>query len=211
MEPLPESWLTSISKNLILIDPKGKKSSLEAKKRAKHAEDVLKKAKIKKSTYLKQYDYLIATTAIIGTDYNIPRSPLTPEQLSLKLSKIKDKKIGILIGPEDKGLSNKDLREADFVVTIPTSKTYPTLNISHAVSILLYELSKSNAAESIKPVGKKEKDELLKIINKQITKMNFTTKEKKDTQRIIWKRILGKSFLTQREAFALFGFFRKLK
>jgi len=33
---------------------------------------------------------------------------------------------------------------------------------------------------------------------------------KKDIHKRVWKRVLGKSFLTKREAFALFGFFRKL-
>ncbi|MBS3097169.1 hypothetical protein J4209_00070 [Candidatus Woesearchaeota archaeon] len=37
------------------------------------------------------------------------------------------------------------------------------------------------------------------------------TKEKKETQRIIWKRLIGKAFLTKREAFALLGFLRKLE
>jgi tRNA C32,U32 (ribose-2'-O)-methylase TrmJ len=40
--------------------------------------------------------------------------------------------------------------------------------------------------------------------------MEFATKEKKETQRIVWKRLVGKGTLTKREAFALIGFFKKL-
>jgi len=41
--------------------------------------------------------------------------------------------------------------------------------------------------------------------------MNFSQKSKKETQIKVWKRIMGKAFLTKREIFALFGFFKKLK
>ena len=76
---------------LVLINPKCKHLSKEALDRSTHAKSILKKAKVKKINYLKQFDYLIATTAKLGTDYNIPRSPITPEQLGDKLSKLNSK------------------------------------------------------------------------------------------------------------------------
>ena len=51
----------------------------------------------------------------------------------------------------------------------------------------------------------------MKMLNNVLSKMDFTTPEKKETQRIVWKRMIGKSFLTKREAFALMGFLRKIK
>jgi tRNA/rRNA methyltransferase len=202
-------------KNLVLINPKVKHTSIEAKKRAKHAQEILKNTKIKKN--LNQYDYLIGTTAILGSDYNIPRNPISPEQLAKKVSKLnlKNKKIGLMIGRESSGLSNEEIKKADFIVSIPAAPKYPTMNISHAVSIILYELFKisneKKTGKNITPAGKKEKTEILKLINKQLNKMDFPTKEKRQTQKIIWKRLLGKSFLTRREIFALFGFFRRLR
>ena len=58
--------------NLVLINPKCK-IGVKANKIAKHGKNILKKTKIKKFSYLKTFDYLIGTTAILGTDYNIPR------------------------------------------------------------------------------------------------------------------------------------------
>ena len=202
--------------NLVLINPKCDYLSQTARNRAKHANDILEKAKIKKKSYLNQFDYLIATTAILGSDYNIPRSPLTPKQLSEKLAKIDSKKkIGILIGREGPGLTNEEIQKSDFVVSIPTSPKYPTLNISHAVAIILYEIFKSSTEKKINDhfivASKKEKDIILKKINRILNRLNFSTKEKKQTQKIVWKRIIGKSFLTKREAFALLGFLRKLE
>lgn len=198
--------------NLILINPK---CSLDkAVKTAKHAKDILKKAKIRKINYLKKFDYLIGTTSKLGTDYNIPRSPLTPDQLA---EKIKDKKnkIAILLGREGIGLTNKEILMCDFIVTIPTSEKYPALNISHAASIIFYELFKSSKEKKSNShfisAEKKEKDVLLKEIDKVLNKLKFATKDKKETQKKVWKRVVGKAFLTKREAFALIGFFKKLK
>jgi TrmH family RNA methyltransferase len=202
--------------NLVLINPKCNYLSQTARNRAKHANDVLEKAKIKKINYLNQFDYLIATTAVLGSDYNIPRSPITPQQLADKLVKIDSKKkIGILIGREGPGLTNEEILKSDFVVSIPTSPRYGTMNISHAVAIILYEIFKVSTEKKINDhivaASKKEKEIILNKINRILNKLEFATKEKKETQQKVWKRILGKSFLTKREAFALIGFFRKLE
>lgn len=207
-------------KDLILINPKCNKDSKTAHNRAKHAQDILNNAKVKDLAFLKRFDYLVATTAKTGRDYNIRRTPLTPEELSVKLNSIEKKnktkkrlKIGIIFGREGIGLTNKEIDLCDFSVTIPSSKSYPTLNLSHASTILFYELFKekeSNISNFI-PVGKKEKQNLLKLINKKIDSFEFSTKEKRQTQRLLWKRIIGKAMLTRREAFALFGFFKKIR
>ena len=203
-------------KELVIINPRCDPKHEDAKKLAKHANDLLKKAKIRTSKTLSKFDYLIATTAKLGSDYNIPRSPMSPEQLSLKISKINPKKkIALLIGREDIGLTNKEIKKCDFTVSISAAPGYPTLSISHSVAIMLYEIFKhqntTKSSSHITPISKKEKDELTKTINKSIDSLNFTTKEKKQTQKTLWKRILGKALLTKREAFALFGFFRKIK
>lgn len=202
-------------KDLILINPKCNHLDLDAMSRATHARDLLKKSKVKNFSYLKKFDYLIATTAILGSDYNIPRSPICIEILAKKISKIKNKEIGLMIGREGSGLNNKEINMADFVITIPASKSYPTLSISHSVAIILYELfkymNKEKSNQHFIFADKKEKNQIMKMINQHLDKMQFSTKEKKETQQKIWKRILGKSFLTKREAYALMGFFKKLK
>jgi len=195
--------------SLILVNPKCKIDQ-EARNRAKWANDILKKAKIVKK--MPKMHTLVATTSQLGTDYNIPRSPITPEQLAEKINV--NKKIGIVFGREGSGLNNKEIEACDFVVTIPNHKKYPTMNLSHSVAVILYELFKGNQeriGEQIKIADKKDKEHLLKLINSKLDKMEFATASKRKTQKIIWKRIIGKSFLTKREAFALMGFFKKLK
>jgi tRNA/rRNA methyltransferase len=52
--------------------------------------------------------------------------------------------LAIIFGREDSGLTNGELLLANKTFNIPTSKNNPSLNLSHAVSIALYELNKSS-------------------------------------------------------------------
>ena len=223
IEPRKQENLGSVARvmknfdfdRLVLIKPKCK-LGIKAHKVAKHAKDVIRKAKIEDFSYLKKLDYLIGTTSILGADYNILRNAINPEQLAEKISKIGDKtKIGVLIGREGIGLKNEEIKLCDILVTIPASKKYPTMNVSHSCSIILYELFKKISNEKsnshINFATKKEKDIILKYINNVLDKIEFSTKEKKDTQKKVWKRVIGKAMLTKREAFTVMGFFSKLK
>ncbi len=198
-------------KNLVLINPKVDISSIETRSRAKHAQDVLRNCKVEKDSFLGTMDILVGTTAKTGTDYNIPRSHITPRQLARKLNL--KKRIGILLGREGIGLTNEEIKRCSIIVTIPSSGRYPTLNISQAAAIILYEIFQERAViksnSKIKQASKKDKEILADYIDIVLSGMKFTTPTKKETQRMVWKRVLGKAVLSKREAFALIGFFKK--
>ncbi len=48
--------------------------------------------------------------------------------------------VSILFGREDKGLSNKELSSCQLLVTIPSSSAQPSLNLSQAVMVIVYEI-----------------------------------------------------------------------
>lgn len=189
--------------NLILVNPKCE-LSYETRCRAKHANDIIDKVKILKR--FPKMDYLIATTCRTGNDYNIPRNPITPKELK-KIIPSKGK-IGIVFGRESSGLSNEEIAKCDFLVKIPTNTEYASMNLSHAVDIILYELSGLN--NNITPISESEKKQLLKLLNKALKKMDFVSDDKRDTQKLVWKKMISKSFLSKREAYALMGFFKKI-
>jgi len=220
MEPENEGNIGAVARvmknfdfsQLVLVKPACNVKSDACKARAKHAQDILKKAKVVKR--IPRFDYIIATTSKLGTDYNIPRSPINPEQLAEKISSLKKIEIGLLFGREGQGLSNKEILASDFVLHIPTGKKYPTMNLSHSVAIVLYELHKKigqqQVREQITPIDEKDKKIIMKMFNTLFHQLTFTTKEKKETQRRVWKRIISTSFMTKREAYAVMGFLKKL-
>jgi len=48
--------------------------------------------------------------------------------------------VALLFGREDKGLTNEALDRCHRVITIPSDPAYPSLNLAHAVVLMLYEL-----------------------------------------------------------------------
>lgn len=199
-------------KQLILINPKCNHLCSESKNRAVHAQNILKNTKIENISKLNDFDYLIGTTSLLGSDYNIKRLPISPGILSKKISK--KSKVAIVFGRESSGLTNKEIEMCDVIVSIPTSKTYHAVNISHAASIIFYEIykesNKENITEHIKPAGKEEKEVIFECLKKILNNLEFSTPEKKETQNIVWKRILSKAMPTKREAFAIIGLLKKI-
>ncbi|HLQ68330.1 MAG TPA: RNA methyltransferase [Gemmatimonadales bacterium] len=55
--------------------------------------------------------------------------------------------VALLFGREDKGLSNEALDRCHRVVAIPSDPGYPSLNLAHAVIIMMYELALARGAE----------------------------------------------------------------
>jgi len=56
--------------------------------------------------------------------------------------------VALVFGREDKGLSNEALDRCHRVVTMPTDPEYPSLNLAHAVAVMLYELALARGDEA---------------------------------------------------------------
>ena len=205
---------------LVLINPKCSKDDIDALIRAKHeALPILKNAQTTDFSVLDSFDYLIGTTARNGSPYNLHRSPMLPDELAQLLEEeglLNNPKVsvGLLIGREGHGLFNEELKKCDYVVTIPTHHKYATMNVSHAVAVLLYELYKKKGTKKMQDrfvkATAKEKEVLMKTLDTLLARTHFETDGQRETQRLVWKRMIGKGVLSKREAFALIGFLKKL-
>ena len=58
--------------------------------------------------------------------------------------------------------------------------------------------------------GITEKEQINKMFEELYNKLKWQTKEKRKTQVILWKKIIGKAMLTKREAYGVMGLLRKL-
>ena len=57
-------------------------------------------------------------------------------------------RVALVFGREDRGLTNQELQIAQRVITLKTSENYPSLNLSHAVAVVLYEFHRSQQTNS---------------------------------------------------------------
>ncbi|MBN2567627.1 RNA methyltransferase [Candidatus Woesearchaeota archaeon] len=198
---------------LLIVDPLCDPFGEEAKVRAKHAIDILRRAKVVPWSHLSRFSTVVGTTALFDSDYNIPRSPLTPREFADAVRR-KKTKIALLFGPEGQGLSNEEIRQCDFIVSIPGNDRYRTLNVSHAAAVILYELATTlrgvRTFERFVQATATDKKVLLGFIGETLDAMTFRKPCMRLTQKKVWKRVVGKAMLTKREAFALIGHFKNL-
>ena len=151
VRPSIEGNLGAIARNMLnfgfeelhLVDPKVIIGE-EARKRAKHAGKILENSIIHENLE----NALNDCSLVIGTSgkrefggKTITRHFLTPWEISERIYS-NSGKIAIVFGPEGKGLSKEELISCDLLTSIPTWEGYPILNLSHSVSIILYEFYK---------------------------------------------------------------------
>lgn len=83
------------------------------------------------------YQYLMATTARTG---RFRHSSVNPRSAVKKLAPLTLKnKVGVLFGPEDRGLSNDEMKFCQDAIVIPTLG-FHSLNVSQAVMVVCWEL-----------------------------------------------------------------------
>jgi len=192
--------------DLVLVNPV--EIGDEARIHASNAEYLLEEARVCSSfsEATMDVDVKVATTGIRGeTDNSHVRMPcLTPKQLKKKIGGLET---ALIFGKEDHGLPNHIIRECEMVVSIPTSSNYPVMNLSHAVGILLYELSDQEQTEVARP-NQKELDVLQKKLKSLLDNIDYPSHKKNKTTTMM-KRILGRAELTKRETYTLLGVIRE--
>ena len=194
---------------LFIVDPSCEIGQ-EAIKYSKHAADVLESAKVVQSleAATKGCGKVVGTTAIRKIGKELTRESITPEELAEGLKGSKGK-IALLIGREGTGLTREELRRCDAVVRIEANPEYGTLNISHALAILLYELSKDNSESVVDAMGENEKNLLLKYFNSLVDSNKQGVRNSR-TIKLSFKRILGRGVKSKFEAMAMLKILKNL-
>ena len=133
---------------LRIVSPQCEIFSLEAKKMALKGQIYIDNCKIFKSISeaIFDCDLVLATCGRIDLSNDIECED--PEAISKWISSFKKiNNLAILFGREDRGLTNSELLFAHKILNIKTSQNYPSLNLSHAVAIILHEINKSSKTD----------------------------------------------------------------
>ena len=85
-----------------------------------------------------------------------------------------------MFGPEASGLSNEDLSYSNYVLQIPTSNTFKSMNLSHSLTIIAYEIFKTfntkkfeKSSKRLKISSKKDIKKILDHLQNLLNKKNF--------------------------------------
>jgi len=120
-----------------LVSPKKSWPNDKGIRASKHFELIAKKVKIFNSIpEAVSKSNIVVATSVRRRELSIPLINFE------EIDKLNAKKITILFGQENNGLSNKEISYANYILTIPTQKS-KSLNLSHTVAVMAYMLSKS--------------------------------------------------------------------
>ena len=113
-------------------------------KMATHAAiDVIEKMQVFETLTeaLASFNLVVGTTARLGRQRAVIESPARLAQELISISR--NNKVAVLFGPEDRGLTNEDIRYCQWLVNIPTAD-FASLNLAQAVMVICYELFGAN-------------------------------------------------------------------
>ena len=125
---------------LHIVEPKINFPNHKAKATSVGAYDIINKAKVfdKIEDAIESFNLVISLSA--------RRRDINKKHISLKefrkIIKRRNLNLGLMFGPEASGLSNKDLSFSNFILQIPTSPKFKSLNLSHSMTIICYEIFK---------------------------------------------------------------------
>ena len=206
-------------KNLRIVSPFFELSNEKIIPLSAGADSVIKN--IKKFTVfedsVKDLNILIATTNRLRS---LKKKQITFEKLNKIILNSKNK-VGIIFGPEKSGLENEHLSICDYSLKINSNPKFSSLNLSHAVSIVAYELWSRNLSKKSLSSNKKKKDfqatkgelsNFLNILQKQLEQNGFfSVLERKRilVQKI--RNIFTKLELTSRDISTLLGIIKNLR
>lgn len=176
--------------------------------RAMHATSIIDNAQIFSSFQeaVKGIDFLVATSSIdTRSDKKHLRKTMFLPDFSKKIYEIEGE-IGLVFGREDYGLFNEEIALCDVLVKIPTSDRYPSLNLSHAVTLVLFYLyiERAYAPRKQRPIGKIEKEHFFDFFSKLLESIEYPVHKKEKTE-IMVKRIMGRAMLSKWEYHTLMG------
>jgi tRNA/rRNA methyltransferase len=163
---------------------------------------------------LGSFNYIVGTTARLGK----ARGPfIAPRAVAQDIAGISQKnKVALLFGPEDTGLANEELRLCHAVVTIPTSREFTSLNLSHAVMILCYEIFiasspvTTGAQATPKLALSSELEGMYEQIKTLLADIEFLNPENPDYWMMHLRRFFGRVSLLSREVKIVRGICRQL-
>ncbi len=163
--------------------------------RAMHATKILDEAATLStfSEAVKQLDFLAATSAVdAAKEKYYLRTPIPLEKFAEDCTKV-DGTIGLVFGREDYGLFNEEIAACDVMLKIPTSDEYPSLNLSHAVTLVLYELYKTGKGPGRRrQLGRVENDTLQGFFSELLDTIDYPAHKKAQTK-IMFRRLMGRA------------------
>ena len=162
-------------------------------------------------------DLVVGTTDLsTGRSTAYLRHSVSPEWLGDLLRTI-DGRVSVVFGPEDNGLGRDELARCDLLVHIPSRRDAPTLNLSHAVAVVLYAVHRARGGEDSDSTPAPERVELHGVEKELVlariealARVSRYPAHKRKGLMLLFRRLLGRAAPAEAELRMLLGFLKSL-
>ena len=163
-------------------------------------------------------DLVVGTTDMsTGRSSAYLRRSVSPERFGELLLPVVGR-VSIVFGPEDNGLSREELARCDLLVHVPARREFPTLNLSHAVAVVLYAVHRARGAADPETtpapleleLNGREKELFLERMGALLTEIGYPPHKRRGLI-LLFRRVLGRATPTEAEYRMMLGLFRSLE
>lgn len=178
----------------------------DAYRRSKHGNRILDNAKICDTIDEALEDcFFVAGTSGATTkgDTNFGRVPVSPRKFSEDI-KGYDEKVAIMFGREDIGLYQDELDRCDVLISVPSGDENPILNLSHAATIVMYELFGTDHTTHPEPADHHEKELLGEFFDELLVAIDYN-EDRRERTSVMFRRLMGRSIPTKCEYHTIMG------
>jgi len=195
---------------LWLVKPACSPADDDAQRMAVHARPLLAKARTFASLEecLGELDLAVGTASDLAANEkrDYLRVPLRVRDFAERMPEIQGT-VGLLFGREDFGLSNAELERCDMLVTIPASPAHPSLNLSHSVAVVCYELAQQSFhVTRPRQVSRQDADLLVDYVRRILDAMELPAHRQRITL-LTFRKLLGRAMMSRWEYHRLMGVF----
>ena len=168
--------------------------------------------------------YKTIEEAIANCDIAVGTSGITPEgdkrwfRAPENVEKINDiiterENPALLFGRENYGLYREELALCETTITIPTNPEYPVLNLSHAVSIVLYEIKRKEKVKGPKKRKNVSNDEFERLVERIMNLLENSSypKRRLNRSKTTLRRLISRGNPDEGEYENLMGIFKAIR
>ena len=205
--------------DLRLVAPRCDPGDPEAVRMAVHGDVVLQHASIFPSLLEAVADCAQVVASCGRIDHGeIPLQ--SPEEIApwIQESRSQGLRSALVFGREDRGLSNQELLISHRIVKLHTGDVYPSLNLSHAVAVVLHELererrlrAKPDAPLSEIPASAPELDGCLRDAEELLLEVGFLLEHTARARMAKVKGLVQRALIRSDEVALLRGMVRQLR
>lgn len=153
---------------------------------------------------LKDSELTVCTTAVYSEESDPLRQSITLSYLSILAGHLNE--LTLVFGRESVGLTRSELSKCDLIMTIEVGSDYNVLNLSHAVAITLYELSKPLKRNLV--YGELISKEYINYILRYIKEIATAVGMNPENAEVTLRHVLCRSVLTKVEGRILYRLFK---